>query len=66
MPGEGQFFPQPGSAPAVGRIGEDTRLPEWRLELVCAESCLAAAVAALRAAHPYEQPAFSVWRLASI
>jgi len=64
--GEGQFCAQPGSRPALGRIGEDTQLGEWRIEMICVESCLSAAVTALRAAHPYEQPAFSVWRLAAI
>ncbi len=64
--GEGQFRPQPGSRPAVGCIGQETRLPEYRLELVCRDECLAAALDALRRVHPYEQPAYAVLRLEAV
>jgi len=30
---------------------------------VCADEHIRAAVQALRSAHPYEEPAFDVWRL---
>lgn len=58
--GTGQFRPLPGSAPSVGAIGELTRLAENRVELVLTRADRTAVVAALLAAHPYEQPAWSV------
>ena len=36
---------------------------EFRVELLCPAECAAAVVAALRAAHPYEEPAFDLVRL---
>jgi hypothetical protein len=38
-------------------------VPEYRVEMVCADNCIVAVIAALRAAHPYEEPAFDVIRL---
>lgn len=62
--GTGQFRPLAGSDPFIGRQGEIERVEELRVELVCADELIASAVSALRGAHPYEEPAFDVWRLA--
>jgi hypothetical protein len=61
--GEGQFRPLAGSNPFIGRQHVLETVAEYRVELVCAAPHIAAAVAALRAAHPYEEPAFDVTRL---
>lgn len=61
--GQGQFRPLPGSDPQVGGIGQLERVDECKVEMVCADECIAAAVAALKAAHPYEEPAYQVWKL---
>ena len=61
--GQGQFRPLAGSQPFIGRQGEVEQVAEYRVEMVCDGAVIEAAVAALRAAHPYEQPAFDVWRL---
>ena len=58
--GTGTFFGQPGSHPAVGQAGRLEQVPEVRLETVLPLACLPAALAALRAAHPYEEPAFDL------
>jgi len=39
------------------------QVAEYKLELVCADDCLDAALDVLRRAHPYEEPAYDVWRL---
>lgn len=63
--GQGQFRPLQGSTPYIGQTGEVERVAEYRVELVCEEAVLNAAVKAMIAAHPYEEPAYSVWRLAN-
>jgi hypothetical protein len=64
--GEGQFRPLPGSRPFVGREGRLERVEEYRVELVCADEHLAGAIAALKGSHPYEEPAYAVWRLEDV
>lgn len=61
--GEGQFRPLTGSNPFIGKQGVVEVVDEYRVELVCEENHLQAAVAALKQAHPYEEPAYDVVRL---
>ncbi len=61
--GTGQFRALQGSNPFIGQQGVFETVQEYRVELVCEDHLIAAAVAALRAAHPYEEPAFDVWKL---
>jgi hypothetical protein len=58
--GQGQFRPLAGSNPAIGQPGTLATVPEVKVEMVCAATCIGAAVAALLAAHPYEEPAWHV------
>ncbi|MDD5707383.1 MAG: NGG1p interacting factor NIF3 [Kiritimatiellae bacterium] len=62
--GEGQFRPLSGIAPFLGKTGEIEKVPEYRVEMLCAEECVEAVTAALRRAHPYEEPAFDFVALA--
>ena len=64
--GTGQFRPGPGSNPTIGAVGALEQVPETRIEMVAPRRLRAAVVAALRAAHPYEEPAFDVWESASV
>jgi dinuclear metal center YbgI/SA1388 family protein len=59
-PGTGTFRPLTGARPAIGAVGAVEQVEEVRLELALAPGSRDAVVAALRAAHPYEEPAFSV------
>jgi hypothetical protein len=61
--GEGTFFGGEGTSPAVGEADRDQRVGEYRVETVVPADRLAAAVEALRRAHPYEEPAFDVYPL---
>ena len=61
--GTGTFRALPGASPAIGEIGEEERVPELRLETVFPAEPQAEVVAALRGAHPYEEPAFDVYEL---
>lgn len=64
--GLGQFRPLAGSNPFLGRQGDVEQVEEWRVELVCTDELIRAVVAALRQAHPYEEPAYDVWRLSDL
>lgn len=61
--GTGTFLGGASSEPAVGARWVEDRVPELRLETVFPEERRAEVVAALRAAHPYEEPAFDVYAL---
>ncbi len=58
--GQGTFRGGEGTRPAVGKAGQLEHVPEERIETVVPQSALAAVTAALRAAHPYEEPAFDL------
>ncbi|MCY1286600.1 GTP cyclohydrolase 1 type 2 [compost metagenome] len=64
--GQGQFRPMNGSQPFLGQAGLLEQVAEWKVELVVADELIHAAVKALRVAHPYETPAFDVWRLSDL
>jgi hypothetical protein len=59
--GEGQFRPLLGSEPFIGKKNTLETVAEYRLELLCAEDVLPAVIEALKAAHPYEEPAYDVF-----
>ncbi len=63
--GTGTFEPGPGSTPAVGRVGERAVQPETRVEMVAPRGRREAVLAAMRQAHPYEEPVFQVLELAA-
>lgn len=58
--GQGQFRPLEGADPAIGQIEALEKVSEYRVEMVCDESCVKAVITAFRLAHPYEEPAFDV------
>ena len=62
--GQGQFRPLDGSQPFLGQAGQVEVVEEWKVELVVADDLIVQVVAALRQSHPYETPAYEVWRLA--
>lgn len=63
LSGIGTFFGSEASNPALGQKGQREEVAEWRLEVVCPESRVAEAVAAMRRAHSYEEPAFDIYPL---
>ncbi len=62
--GTGTFYGGEGTAPNVGEAGREERVAELRLETVYPVEREADVVRALRAAHPYEEPAFDLYPLA--
>ena len=62
--GRGTFLPAASANPFVGKAGREETVEEIRLESVVARSVLAQVLRAVRAAHPYEEPAIDVYPLA--
>ncbi|SDR83959.1 Nif3-like dinuclear metal center hexameric protein [Corynebacterium timonense] len=58
--GTGGFTPLEGADPTDGTVGEYYSAPETRVEFVAPTRLRRALIDALRAAHPYEEPAFDV------
>ena len=61
--GVGRFTPLEGATPFVGEVGAGHREPESRVEFLVPKEKAAAAVAALKGAHPYEEPAYDLYPL---
>ena len=61
--GTGQFLPHDGATPAVGSVGTVERVAEDRFEVVAPVRARAAVLAAMRVAHPYEEPAFDIFAM---
>jgi hypothetical protein len=64
--GTGQFRPLDGANPAIGLVGTLEQVTEYRVEMVLEDTRLIDVVAALRASHPYEEPAFDVMKLVDL
>ena len=62
-PGTGTFFGGEGTHPYVGQKGRLERTSELRLESVVPAHAAPKAESAVRAAHPYEEPALDVYPL---
>ncbi len=64
--GTGQFLPHEGATPAIGTVGSVERVAEDRVEAIAPATARSAVLSGLRAAHPYEEPAFDVFALAPL
>ena len=62
--GRGSFVGMEGARPTIGVVGKVEEVEEWRIEMICPAAKVAGAVAAIRAAHSYEEPAIDVFALA--
>ena len=61
--GTGTFLAGEDASPTIGERGREQRVSELRLETVFPEERQEEVIAALREAHPYEEPAFDVYLL---
>lgn len=64
--GRGTFLGGEGASPAVGEAGRLEEVAEWRLEMLAPGDVVEQVVAAMVAAHPYEEVAYDVYRLEEI
>jgi dinuclear metal center YbgI/SA1388 family protein len=58
--GTGTFRPLQGANPTVGSVGAIEQVGEARVEMIVPRAVQAPVLAALRAVHPYEEPAFDL------
>jgi structural toxin protein (hemagglutinin/hemolysin) RtxA len=61
--GHGQFRPLAGSHAFTGKIGELTQCEEYKVEMLCPKDKSEQIIAALKLAHPFEEPAFGLVKL---
>lgn len=64
--GQGQFRPLAGSDPFMGKQGQIEQVQEYKVEMVCEDLLIKEVVTAMKLAHPYEEPAFDVFKLEDI
>ena len=64
--GTGQFKPMKDANPFIGELDTLEQVPEWRVETIVPDEFAVAVAKALRATHPYEEPAFEFIQMAKI
>jgi hypothetical protein len=61
--GVGQFRPLEGSNAFIGEVDKIETVEELKVEMVCADKVVHSAIKALKSSHPYETPAYDVWKV---
>jgi len=61
--GTGRFRALKDANPFIGKVGEIEKVAEERIETVCLKKNLKKVLAAVKKAHPYEEPAIDVYPL---
>ncbi|KAI8939319.1 hypothetical protein NX059_003109 [Plenodomus lindquistii] len=62
--GVGQFRPGASANPNIGEVGKLEEVEEYRVEALClGRETIVKAVEALKKAHPYEEPAYEVYKM---
>ena len=58
--GVGRFLPLEGANPFIGKQGALEEVVEERIETSCAVELLQKVIAAIKKAHPYEEPSIDI------
>ncbi len=61
--GTGTFFPVEGAKPYTGRVNELNFVDETRIECIVGEKRLTGLVDKVLKAHPYEEPAYDIYKI---
>ena len=56
----GRFKPIKGARPAIGKIGRIEKVEEELIQVICRKNLVEKAVAEIKKAHPYEEPAIDI------
>jgi hypothetical protein len=61
--GVGRFRGLKGTKPFIGKSGKIEKVAEERIETICPKKNLKKVLAAVKKAHPYEEPAIDIFPL---
>jgi len=61
--GEGQFMPLAGSRAYIGEPDCLEKVSEYKIEMICEDNVIHDVVTALKKTHPYEEPAYQIWKI---
>lgn len=59
--GVGRFRPLKGAKPFIGKVGKIEKVTEEKIETICPAAKLKKVLAAIKKAHPYDEPAVDVY-----
>lgn len=61
--GTGRFTPIDGAHPTIGEVGHEEAVQETKLEVIFPENRATEIIIAMLSAHPYEEPAYDLYKL---
>jgi hypothetical protein len=61
--GIGRSIPLNGAKPFIGGLNQLEEIEEEKIETFCEPNMIKKVVAAIKNAHPYEEPAISTWEI---
>lgn len=61
--GTGQFMPLDGSNSFIGEINQLEYVEEHKVEMVCDSAHIEKTIQSLKKSHPYEEPAYQVFKI---
>ena len=64
--GQGQFRALEGANPFLGQQNTVEFVDEYKVEMVCEDDLLKPVLEAMKASHPYEEPAYDVIKLVDV
>jgi hypothetical protein len=64
--GEGQIRPLANSRPYSGKTPELEKVAEYKVEMICTGAAIKHVVEALLSVHPYEEPAYEMYKILTI
>lgn len=64
--GEGQFRPLADSRPYSGKTRQLERLAEYKVEMICIDAAIKDVLQTLLSVHPYEEPAYEIYKIMTI
>ena len=64
--GEGQFIPCRAACYFLGETGILKKTPEFKVEMICPAHLIKAVLETLLNVHPYEEPAYDIYKILTI
>ena len=64
--GTGQYRPLENSHPFLGSRGKNSTVKEFRVEMICHDDILKDVLIELKRVHPYEEPAYHVYKITTL